>query len=71
MTAVRVGVRSGQALLVVLGAAALGLVLAAAIGVLGPVAALVPVAIVACCWLFWHPVTTLALLFATTVLIEG
>ena len=68
--AARVGRRSGEGLLVVALGAGLGVVLALAIAVAGPLAALLPLALVACWWLVLHPVGTLGLLFATTVLFE-
>ncbi len=71
MTLARVGIRSGEGLLVALLGAMLGLALTVAMTAVGPAVSLVPIALVACWWLFWHPLATLGLLFTSTVLIEG
>lgn len=66
-----VDTRTGQAVVLVGAAAAIGVLLTVGLAVVGPAAALLPIALVACWWLFWHPVATLATLVTTTVLIEG
>ncbi|MCB1005111.1 MAG: O-antigen ligase family protein [Acidimicrobiales bacterium] len=71
MSAPRVRLRSGVGPLLLVAGVLLGVLLWAGMAVVGPAVALLPMALVICWWLFWHPLPTLGLLFATTVLIEG
>ena len=70
MTATLARKRSGEGVVVALLGVMAGVILVPAYALVGPAAALVPIALGLAWILLWRPLTTLGLLFATTVLFE-
>ena len=62
MSAPRVRLRSGVGPLLLVAGVLLGVLLWAGMAVVGPAVALLPMALVICWWLFWHPLPSLMVL---------